>query len=100
MYAISLVSRFMEKSFSNHWETKKRILRYVDGTLDYGIFYQANMSINLVGYSDSDLVGSVDDNISTSNYIFDLAGGEIAWCSINHPTIALYHKTNAFLLLR
>ena len=31
MFAISLVSRFMEKPFSNHWEAAKRILRYVKG---------------------------------------------------------------------
>ena len=29
MYEISLISRFMEKPFSNHWEAAKRILRYV-----------------------------------------------------------------------
>ncbi|KAG6528167.1 hypothetical protein ZIOFF_010317 [Zingiber officinale] len=56
-YAVSLVSQFMEKPFSNHWETTKRILRYVKGTLDYGIFYQASVLVNLIGYTDSDLAG-------------------------------------------
>ena len=51
MYALSLISKFMEKPFSNHQEAAKRILRYVKGTLDYGIFYQANVQINLVGYT-------------------------------------------------
>lgn len=59
MYAISLISRFMEKPFSSHWESAKIILRYVKGTLDYGIFYQANVLINLVGYTEA---GSVNDN--------------------------------------
>ncbi|TXG69283.1 hypothetical protein EZV62_004218 [Acer yangbiense] len=35
MYAVSLISRFIEKSFSNHWEAAKRILRYVRGMLDH-----------------------------------------------------------------
>ncbi|KAL8128006.1 hypothetical protein AgCh_014799 [Apium graveolens] len=61
MYAVSLVSRFMQKAYSNHWEAAKRILRYVKGTLDYGIFYKANVPVNLIGYTDSDLAGSTDD---------------------------------------
>ncbi|KAL8128004.1 hypothetical protein AgCh_014797 [Apium graveolens] len=62
MYAVSLVSRFMQKPYSNHWEAAKRILRYVKGTLDYGIFYKANVPVNLIGYTDSDLAGSTDDS--------------------------------------
>lgn len=38
VYVVISVSRFMEKSYSNHWEVAKRILRYVKGTIDYGIF--------------------------------------------------------------
>ena len=79
----------MEKLFSNHWEAVKRILRYVRGTLDHGIFYQANIPINLVGYTDSDLVGSVDDSKSTSGYIFNLGSGAISWCSKKQPIVAL-----------
>ncbi|KAG6526934.1 hypothetical protein ZIOFF_009021 [Zingiber officinale] len=88
-YVVSLVSRFMDKPFSNHWETAKRILRYVKGTLDYDIFYQASVPVNLVGYTDSDLAGSIDDSKSTSGYVFDLGSGAIAWCSKKQSTIAL-----------
>ena len=59
------------------------------GALDYGIFYQANVQINLVGYTDSDLAGSVDDNKSTSGYVFYLGSGAIAWCSKKQPIVAL-----------
>ena len=90
MYVVSLVSRFMEKLFSNHWEAAKRILRYVKkNSFDYGIFYQTNVPVNLVGYTDSDLAGSIDDSKSTSGYVFDLGSGAIAWCSKKQPTVAL-----------
>jgi len=39
MYAVSLISRFMEKPKEAHWQAAKRILRYVKGTKRYGIFY-------------------------------------------------------------
>lgn len=89
MYGVSLISMFMEKLFSNHWEAAKRILKYVKGTLDYGVFNQADVPIDLVGYTDSDLAGSVDDSKSTFDYIFSLGYRTIAWSLKKKPTIAL-----------
>jgi hypothetical protein len=37
MFVVSLISRFMETSKSTHWQARKRILRYVAGTTDFGI---------------------------------------------------------------
>jgi hypothetical protein len=37
MFAVSLISKFMETPKSTHWQTGKRILRYVAGTTDFGI---------------------------------------------------------------
>ena len=44
----------------------KHILRYLRGTVDYGIKYDANQKINLEGYVDSDWEGSAIDRKSTS----------------------------------
>ena len=41
-----------------HLITAKHILRYLRGTVDYGLKYDANQKINLEGYVDSDWVGS------------------------------------------
>eukprot|EP00253_Pinus_taeda_P030278 PITA_30278 len=41
MYVVSLVLRFMETSKETHWQVEKRILRYVNGTKQYGILYTA-----------------------------------------------------------
>ena len=89
VYAVSLLSRFMEKPYSNHWEAAKRILRYVKGTIDYGIFYQANIPVNLIGYTDSDLAGSIDDSRSTSGYVFHIGTGAISWSSKKQQVVAL-----------
>lgn len=45
-----------------HLNAVKRILRYISGTLEYGIMYTENSGNHLLyGYSDSDLGGNVDD---------------------------------------
>jgi hypothetical protein len=65
MYAASLVSRFMESPKDSHWKKSKRILRYVAGTLNFGLWYTKSDSNQLYGYTDSDFAGNLDDRKST-----------------------------------
>ena len=66
MYAVSLISRFMETPMDSHWLAGKMILRYISGTRDYGILYSKPDDFILVGYTDSDFAGSIDDRKNTS----------------------------------
>ena len=71
-YSIGYVSRFMEAPREEHLMAVKRILRYVVGTRGWGVRYNAGKGktkLELVGYSDSDMAGDVDDRKSTSGMI-------------------------------
>ena len=70
LYGVGLISRYMESPTCSHMKAAKRILRYVKGTWDYGMFYSSCQNFNLVGYSDSDWVGDIDDRKSTSGFLF------------------------------
>ncbi|BBG92627.1 BURP domain-containing protein [Prunus dulcis] len=70
MFAASLLARFMHCPTSKHLGTAKRVLRYVKGTLDYGLEYVKGKEAVLIGYCDSDWSGSVDDSKSTSDMLF------------------------------
>ncbi|XP_057843124.1 secreted RxLR effector protein 161-like [Cryptomeria japonica] len=72
MYDVSVVSRFMQDPHESHWLAAKRILRYVSGTHNFDIQYSPTDKFELVGYTDSDWAGSVDDRKSTSGYVFFL----------------------------
>ena len=56
----------------------KHILRYQEGTMDYGLQYGANYEFGLVGYTDSDWAGSVTNRKSTSGCCFSLGIAVIA----------------------
>ena len=53
MYAVSLIYRFMESPNYSHWKVGKRILRYIKGTINFGILYNTVDDCRLIGYTDS-----------------------------------------------
>eukprot|EP00253_Pinus_taeda_P022186 PITA_22186 len=89
MYAVSLISRFMERPKEAHWQAAKIILRYVKDTKKFGILYNVSEHSDLVGYTDSDWAGSVDDRKSTSGYVFHMGSGAISWASKKQSIVAL-----------
>jgi hypothetical protein len=60
-YPVSVLSQFTSKPLENHWNAEKAVLRYLKGTLDYGIKYTDASDVELIGYSDSDWAGNPDD---------------------------------------
>ncbi|KAL8134090.1 hypothetical protein AgCh_009238 [Apium graveolens] len=65
-FVVGVVSRFMERPTVLHSNAVKRILRYVQGTLSYGLVYTKTSGNNiLTAFTDSDLVGHLDDRKST-----------------------------------
>ncbi|KAK2985140.1 hypothetical protein RJ640_000907 [Escallonia rubra] len=70
LYVVGYISRYMENPTTNHFKVAKRILRYLKGTIDLGIFYPTSGYTKLVGYSDSDWARDVDDRKSTTEFIF------------------------------
>ncbi|RVW75541.1 Copia protein [Vitis vinifera] len=69
---VGLLSRFMSSPSNVHMGVAKRVLKYVRGTKNLGIWYLKTGGVKLDGYADSDWVGSVDDMKSTSSYVFTI----------------------------
>ena len=89
MFAASLLSRFMHSPTKKHMGIAKRVLRYIQGTLSYGIEFTRDMNAVLIGFCDSDWAGSEDDSRSTSGYAFSFGSGVFSWASVKQNTVAL-----------
>ncbi|GKV41367.1 hypothetical protein SLEP1_g48909 [Rubroshorea leprosula] len=89
MHGVSLISRYKEHAKELHLQTAKRILRYLCGTADFGLFYKKGDQTNLAGFTDSDYAGDLDDRKSTSRFVFMLGSGEISWSSKKQPIVTL-----------
>ena len=53
-------------------------MRYVSGTKDLGIMYSTSENFKLIGYTDSDNGGSIDDRKNTSGYTFHFGTGVVS----------------------
>ncbi|KAM1936926.1 hypothetical protein ACFX15_014142 [Malus domestica] len=89
VYGIGLMSWYMETPKESHWLAAKRILRYIRGTLNYGLFYNFGEDAKLFGYSDSDWGGDQDERKSTTGYVFFLGSTVFSWTSKKQSIIAL-----------
>ena len=68
------MAKFFSKPTKQHWIGVKRILRYLKGTSGLGLLYTRSNSEELVGFSDSDWAGDLEDRRSNSGYLFKLSG--------------------------
>ena len=90
MYDVSLISRFMESPKDSHWKVGKIILRYVAGTLGYGLWYTHTPDSTLTGYTESDFASSLDDRKITFGYAFHLGTNLISWASQKQPIVNIF----------
>jgi hypothetical protein len=71
-FVVGLIARYMKTPHESHWIEDKRILRYVCGTIHFGIQNSLEGTPLLVGFTDSDWVSDPDDRKSTAGYVFSL----------------------------
>lgn len=82
----------MEKPRTPHLLAAKRIIRYVKGTIDFGVLFPdqiAEFPAELYGYIDSDWCGDKEDRKSTAGFVFMYGSAPISWGSKKESVVAL-----------
>ncbi|KAL1364175.1 hypothetical protein AAHE18_03G199200 [Arachis hypogaea] len=67
--SVGLCSRFQSKPKESHLSAVKRIIRYVHGTSNFGLWYPKIDDFSAVGYCDADFAGDRVDRRSTQAYL-------------------------------
>jgi hypothetical protein len=88
--AVGLLARTATKWNMQHVHAAKHLLRYLQGTTDLCLTFDATSSKRVVlGYADADWGGCLDTRRLTTGYLFKTFGGPVAWKSRRQPTTAL-----------
>ena len=80
MHVVCLVARFQSSPKKSHVMAVKIIFRYIQGTLDCGIWYPKH-DFRFVAYTDLDWAGCLDERKSTSGETFFLGNRLVCWHS-------------------
>nr|GEW92369.1 uncharacterized mitochondrial protein AtMg00810-like [Tanacetum cinerariifolium] len=88
-FPVSYVSRYMHIPIKQHLGAAKRILHYIAGTTNYGIWYTNVLDFKLIGFTNSDWAGCLDTRKSTSGNMFSLGSGEVTCSSKKQEMLAL-----------
>ena len=72
-----------------HWVAAKHILRYLQGTMEYGMDYRQGDGVRLGGYTDSDWAGCDFDRKSTLGCCFGLGSTIVSWFRRKQQSVAL-----------
>eukprot|EP00253_Pinus_taeda_P035711 PITA_35711 len=89
MHVVGIVGRFQENPNENNLQEVKRILKYLQRTQNYGLWYPRSTDLTLHAYTDTDCVGSMDDRKSTSGGAFFMGPRLVSWFNKKQNSIAL-----------
>jgi hypothetical protein len=89
-FAVGYVSHFLEEPQEDHLAAVKKILRYVAGTCNWGLWFgqkKKNQTL-LIELSDADFAGDVDARKNTTGVVFLLVNNPITWQSMKQKVVA------------
>ncbi|GKD32664.1 ribonuclease H-like domain-containing protein [Tanacetum coccineum] len=87
-YAVQQICLYMHDPREPHLAALKRILRYVQGTLDLGIHLYASSTTSLLGYVDANWAGFPFTRRSTSGYCDFLGDNLLSWSAKGQKTLS------------
>ncbi|CAL2255962.1 unnamed protein product [Prunus armeniaca] len=86
-YSVNSVCQYMNQPTDLHWHLVKRILRYVQGTLEYGLSFTA-CDMHLSAHSDVDWAGDINTRRSTTGFVIFLGCNPISWQSKKQGSVS------------
>ncbi|CAM9000164.1 unnamed protein product [Rhodiola kirilowii] len=105
-HAVGVCARYQPNSKESHLMNVKRIIRYICGTADYGLWNTKDTNSCLVGYCDADWAGNAENHKSTSGGCFFLGNNLISWFSKKQNSILMDAQSlcanvkNKFIIVR
>ena len=88
-FAVNTLSQYLVQPRRVHLVAAKHVMRYLKGTIDFGLYYDGSHEYRLYGYIDVDWDGSISDRKSTSGGFYSLGSAMISWFRRKQSSVAL-----------
>ncbi|KAM1392939.1 hypothetical protein PS1_029222 [Malus domestica] len=80
--------QFMSTPTDIHFHLVKRILRYLQGTLECGLTYSSTHTLDLFAFSDADWASDINTRRSTTGYVVLLGHNPVSWQSKKQVSVS------------
>jgi hypothetical protein len=89
-FPVSLLARFMAEGAyrRKHWEAAKRVLRYIKGTMEWGLVLGGSAPIVLSMAADSSWGDCLQTRRSSQGYVATLGASPVSWKSQRSEAVA------------
>ena len=87
-FAVNKVCQYLHCPTTTHMTAVKRILRYISGSLDFGLKFVRSTSLLVTAFSDADWAGCSDDRKSTGGFAVFLGENLISWHAKKQATVS------------
>jgi hypothetical protein len=87
-FPVNKLSQYMSSPTTDHWQGIKRILRYLQGTINYCLHIKPSTDLDITGFSDADWATSIDDRKSMAGQCVFLGETLISWSSRKQKVVS------------
>ncbi|GJT11160.1 retrovirus-related pol polyprotein from transposon TNT 1-94 [Tanacetum coccineum] len=98
-HVVCLCARYHAKPIEKHLQAVKRIFRYLNGTINMGLWYSKDTDMSLIAYADADHAGCQDTRRSTSGSAQFLGDKLVSWLSKKQKSTAISSTKAEYIAL-
>ncbi|GJR32279.1 reverse transcriptase domain-containing protein [Tanacetum coccineum] len=98
-YDVCLCARYQAKPTEKHLQAVKRIFRYLNETINMGLWYSKDTDMSLAAYADADHAGCQDTSLSTSGSAQFLGAKLVSWSSKKQKSTAISSTKAEYIAL-
>jgi hypothetical protein len=85
-FVVNKVYQYLHAPIDAYWAAVKRILRYLQGSVNLGLKIVKNNSLLVSAFNDADWTCCIDDMRSTGGYAIFLGNNLVSWSARKQPT--------------
>ena len=88
-FVVNTLNQYLVQPRRVHLIATKHVMRYMKGTIEFGIYYDGSHEYILYGYMDAYWAGSVSNKKIKSGGCYSLGSAMISWFSRKRSSVSL-----------